>query len=344
MAEQKIKYPTDIDLLNSVRVFTEDLIDVFYEASPLKKLKEKPRTYRQNARKDYLNAALKRKKSSKEVRKAIKKQLGYVERNIFTINMLWNNLIENNIEIPWTKTTYKKWLVCQEICRQQRLMIELNIKQCDHRIVSIEQPHVRPILRGKANKKNEFGAKVGLSVVNGTNRIFKISWDAYNDGIDLIGQVEAFKIQYGRYPKLVLADKIYMTRANRNYLKEHNIQHRGQPLGRPKKDEQGQKVNPYTPFQLKQNNQRNHVEGQFGTAKDAYDLTKVKAKTVATSESWIANTFFILNIVRLLKIAQKAMLSMPELFCAFFKHLKNAFFYPLNTFFSCQNFTVLTAL
>jgi transposase, IS5 family len=320
VAEQKIKYPTDIDLLNNVRELTENLIDIFYEASPLK---VKPRTYRKIARKDYLNAALKRKKSHKEIRKAIKKQLSYVERNIHTINMLWDILIEKNLPIPFTKPTakalYKKWLVCQEIYRQQKEMIDRQVKYCQHRIVSIDQPHVRPIVRGKDAKNIEFGAKVALSVVNGTNRIFRISWDAYNDGIDLIGQVEAFKKQYNQYPKLVLADKIYMTKANRVYLKEYNIQHRGKPLGRPKKDKNGNKVDPFTQIQQKEANQRNHVEGQFGTAKDAYDLDKVKAKTAPTSESWIANVFFIMNIIKLLKVAQAA----TSVFdCSFLKTMK----------------------
>ena len=141
----------------------------------------------------------------------------------------------------------------------------------------------------------------------------------FRSGIDLIGQVEAFKKQYNQYPKLVLADKIYMTKANRAYLKEHNIQHRGKPLGRPKKDKNRNKVHPFTQIQQQEANQRNHVEGQFGTAKDAYDLNKVKAKTAPTSESWIANVFFIMNIIKLLKVAQTAMTAFAR---SFLKTLK----------------------
>ena len=36
-----------------------------------------------------------------------------------------------------------------------------------NRIVSIYQPHLRPIVRGKAKAKVEFGAKIGASIVNG---------------------------------------------------------------------------------------------------------------------------------------------------------------------------------
>jgi transposase, IS5 family len=330
-AEQKIKYPTDLDLLNKVRVLTEGYIDTFHEAFSSG---NKPRTYRNVARKDYLNAALKKKKSSKEVRKAIKKQLTYITRNIQNINKLWDILLLNNVGIPLSRVEFKKWLVCQEIYRQQQQMIVQNVRTCEHRIVSIDQPHVRAIPRGKAGKCIEFGAKVALSVVNGTNRIHKISWDAYNDGIDLIGQVEAFKKQYHRYPKLVLADKIYMTRANRDYLKTHNIEHRGEPLGRRKKDSNGNNKPHFNPVQIKEGNQRNHVEGQFGTAKDAYGLNRVRAKTQATSESWIANIFFVMNIVRLLKMASKALIK------NLWAHSENCFFYLFSTsgrIFNTQN-------
>lgn len=34
-------------------------------------------------------------------------------------------------------------------------------------IVSIHQPHVRPIVRGKTNAYVEFGAKIQMSIMNG---------------------------------------------------------------------------------------------------------------------------------------------------------------------------------
>ncbi len=37
----------------------------------------------------------------------------------------------------------------------------------EDRIVSISQPHVRPIIRGKAGAAVEFGAKLTISVVEG---------------------------------------------------------------------------------------------------------------------------------------------------------------------------------
>ncbi len=49
-----IKYPTDLDLLNSSRLWTEQIIDfLFEEYGPLKDQSRKPRTYRRKARKQY---------------------------------------------------------------------------------------------------------------------------------------------------------------------------------------------------------------------------------------------------------------------------------------------------
>ena len=50
---------------------------------------------------------------------------------------------------------------------QQKYMFDNNVRSCFKRIISIFQPHVRPIVRGKAGRKTEYGAKIGVSVVDG---------------------------------------------------------------------------------------------------------------------------------------------------------------------------------
>merc|ERR1711912_195 len=72
-----IKYPTDLGILNQARIETERIIDNLYK--PLRvKLRKKPRTSRKIARKEYLKVAKKRKVSYQERRKAIGKQLKYL--------------------------------------------------------------------------------------------------------------------------------------------------------------------------------------------------------------------------------------------------------------------------
>jgi IS5 family transposase len=78
-APQDIRFPTDLDLLNEAREQTVRIIDTLWEPCSGKK---KPVNYRMKARAAYLNLVRKKKKSAKEIRKAIRKQLGYVRRNI----------------------------------------------------------------------------------------------------------------------------------------------------------------------------------------------------------------------------------------------------------------------
>lgn len=66
-------------------------------------------------------------------------------------------------------------------------------KRCDDRIVSISQPHVRPIVRGKAKENTEFGAKISVSMKDGLAFVDNIGWDAFNEGKDLQLQVERYK-------------------------------------------------------------------------------------------------------------------------------------------------------
>jgi len=76
-------------------------------------------------------------------------------------------------------------------------MYDNKIHQYDDRIVNLYQPHVRPIVRGKEKSKVEFGAKLNLSLVEGFARIDNLNWYAFNEGIDLKDQVEAYKIIIG---------------------------------------------------------------------------------------------------------------------------------------------------
>ena len=76
------------------------------------------------------------------------------------------------------------------------------------RIVSISQPHIRPIVRGKAKAPTEFGAKLDLSIENGFARVEKLSFDPYNESDVLISAAEQYCKRNGSYPERILADKM----------------------------------------------------------------------------------------------------------------------------------------
>jgi hypothetical protein len=83
-APADITYPTDLKILNAAREKTESIIDIRHQENQ-NASKKKPRTYRRQARKDYLAVAKKRRPTQKAKRKAIKKQLQYIKRNLGSI-------------------------------------------------------------------------------------------------------------------------------------------------------------------------------------------------------------------------------------------------------------------
>jgi hypothetical protein len=74
------------------------------------------------------------------------------------------------------KRRYRDLLVISEVYRQQQMMYDQHSHRVDDRIVSISQPHVRPIKRGKAAIDTEFGAKLSMSLVNGYAFVFDRIW------------------------------------------------------------------------------------------------------------------------------------------------------------------------
>jgi hypothetical protein len=293
-APADIRYPTDLSLLNEAREATEAIIDVLYEQVRAV-VRPKPRTYRKQARREYLNVTKQRKVRHKTMRTAIRKQLGYVKRNLAHIDAL---VAVGASLSALNKHLYRKLLVIAELYRQQQAMYDQRQHRIDDRIVSLSQPHVRPIVRGKAGTPVEFGAKFSASCVNGHVFLDHLSWDNFNESIDLPAQIERFKQRFGHYPESVHADQIYRSRPNRTYCRERGIRLSGKPLGRPKAQNEAENRKQV----LADATLRNQIEGKFGVGKRRFSLGRVMAKLSPTAECTIAITFLVMNLERLLQL------------------------------------------
>ncbi len=283
-----ISFPTDLSTLNAGREKLEEMIDALWSISD--KEGDKPRTHRHKARKVYLNAARAKRLTRSKRRKAIRKQLGFVRRDLKTINKL--GMID--------KLSHKQYhllLVISEMYRQQQEMYDQKKHIVKDRIINIFQPHIRPIVRGKAGKQTEFGAKISASIVDGFTTLDRISFDSYNESEDIEAQVELYKNLYGKYPKRVLADQIYQTRKNRAYCKRMGIKLSGKPLGRPPKngftDEQKES------WRLDEC-ERVPIEGKFGQLKRRFSLDRIMAKLAVTTITVLRIAFIIANLERIL--------------------------------------------
>ena len=302
VVEQAIRYPTDLSLLNEAREFSEQIIDILYTHAT--SLVKKPRTYREKARQAFLAIVKQRRPGGKKLRRGIKQQLQYLRRNLGHIEQLLTYWPEGT-ELPLPHWLLYRYWVIQHLYEQQWEMYQTKTKRCDDRIVSISQPYVRPIVRGKQNKSVEFGAKLSVSLDgDGFARVDHLRWDAFHEGLDLKSQVEAYHERTGHYPEKVLADPLYGTRENRRYLKQKGIHFAGKPLGRPKTvtEENREEMKQLKAQRRADYLQRIPIEGKFGQGKNGYRLNYIRAKRADTSLAWINSIFLVMNLLILVRI------------------------------------------
>lgn len=283
-APSNIRYPQDVSLLNEARENAEKLLDVLHDAADGKK----PRNYRKRARKDYLKYTRNRKHSAQQTRAAIRKQLSYLKRDLESVDAklaLGKQLTDRQAERLDT---------LRKIYEQQKYMYHNKVHSVPDRIVSVSQPFIRPIVRGKAGKPVEFGAKLDVSVVDGWTRLEYCSFDAYNEAGNLQEIAERFYEREGHYPKRILADKIYRNRDNLTYCKQRQIRLSGPALGRPSKDSAADKRQAHI-----DECERVEVERCFSLAKRKCGMGLVTAKLQATAAHVIAMSIVVLNLRRL---------------------------------------------
>ena len=280
-----ITYPQDLNLLSKAREKAEGIIDQIHVGGN----GPKPRTYREVARREFLKVSKLRRKPEKVLRKGIRKQLNYLLRDIGHIA----NYVREGVRL--TPKQREAMNLITTVYEQQRIMYEKKNHQMERRIVSLSQPYVRPIVRGKVKANTEFGAKLHVSLEDGYGRIERLDFEAYNESEDLPKIVERYRERTGHYPKRLLADKIYRTRDNLAYCKEHGIRLSGPPLGRPRKDELRDRKSEYQDAC-----ERNAIEGLFGTGKRSYGLDVVMAKLQSTSVTVIMVAVMAMNLKRLI--------------------------------------------
>jgi hypothetical protein len=285
-APADIAFPQDLGLLNQAREKAEEIIDELHKTSSGKK----PRTYRKQARQNFLKVSKSKNRTMKVLRKALKKQLCYLNRDLLNIEKMINAGGKLTTKQTELLSTIKK------LYEQQKQMIDNKKHSVADRIVSISQPYVRPIPRGKAKAKTEFGAKVEVSIVNGFARIETLDFNAFNEGGNLIKVIEKYKGRYGFYPESVLVDKLYRNRENIKFCNENGIKITGPALGRPKKNTDVDKKQEY-----KDICDRNCIEGKFGEGKTAYGLDRISARLEATSKCVIGMIFLVMNLNKRLR-------------------------------------------
>lgn len=222
-APVNIRYPQDASLLNEARLKLEKIIDWFHKEYGL----PLPRTKRRVAHSEFLSITKRKRVSAKEMRAHLRRELGNIKRDLRFIN----NFITDGYDLP--NRDLEKIDLIQKLYDQQKDMWDNHTHRVPNRIVSLDMNFIRPIVRGKARQKTEFGPKFDVTIdEDGFGRIQHFSSDAYNENTVLIDALEDYYQRKGYYPERILVDQIYRTRANRAFCKEHHIRMSGPKLGR----------------------------------------------------------------------------------------------------------------
>lgn len=277
-----IKYPQDFQLLNEAREKLEVMIDFFHKTyAPW----QKPRTYRRLARKNYLAMAKAKKRPENKMRSTIRKELGYVKRDLGYLE----RYMREGYALP--SRFVNLYLTIMELYRQQKYMYDNRVHRVENRIVSLSQPYIRPIVRGKANTPVEFGAKYDVSIdEDGYARLEKVSFDAYNESTIFQEVIERYRERTGHYPERALVDQIYRTRENRKYCQEHGIRMSGPKLGRP--------IKGHRPDSLEKADNRDRIEVErfFSMEKRCFGAGLIMTKLGCTTLNSIALSVIVTNL------------------------------------------------
>lgn len=223
-----IRYPQDFSLLNEGRMKTDAMIDALYVQSGEAK---RPRTYRRVLHAAYLAMAKSKKRTSRAIRALVRKLLCALKRNLdFIDGYLARGFLLTDRQLASLEAIRQMYV-------QQKEMFNKKTHRVENRVVSLSQPYLRPIVRGKTKTPVEFGAKYDVSIdEKGHARMETVSFDPYNECTVFQDAVGRYFKRTGHYPKRALVDRIYGTKENREFCRTHGIRISLRGPGRPSAD------------------------------------------------------------------------------------------------------------
>ena len=257
--DAEVRYPTDSNLLEDGSRLIDRLLDKFCARHNLKK----PQIHRAEARQAFICLIKKKRKGKKLIDKTRLIQIRCLKADFLTfLDFLGRHT--SDLLSCFSRHDFKCLNAAFKMYEQQKMM---------------------------------FGAKVGASIVNGYTYVDHLSWDAYNESSDLVTQMELYKKRFGMLPQEVQADKLYLGKENRKYIKACHVDCYNHPLGRPPKEENDE----HAEDKRRAVGERNWIEATFGTSKRVYWANDIRAKLNDTADTWIGACFFAKNVMKFLR-------------------------------------------
>ena len=264
--ESHLRYPTDIKLMWECCEWLHKLL----QKTCREQGERLPRSKYNEVAKARLAYAKQRKPKKSATRRMQRRLLKLLDKLIGQ----WNCLCRLYAPVIHLSAEQdKRIMAIKEVHRQQT--DHFNKKEVKHRIVSIDRPYIRPIVRGKENKRVEVGAKVNNIQVDGISCIEHHSFEAFNEGTRLKQCVEYQESLTGVKVTRIGMDTIYANNENRKYCTERGITTNFVRKGPKPKDEQ---ADISTARRIIGNLRATVMEGSFGNQKQHFGVGRIAAR------------------------------------------------------------------
>lgn len=281
--ESYIKYPTDVKLLWDCIEWLHKQMKYWCKKLGIKRPRNKYSKHA-SAQKSY---AKRKRKTYKLRRRRVRLLLDLCNKILFQLEgiLVYGQSQQGAPACLLERRDWDRYMTIGKIYEQQRYIYENPKEPFGDRIVSLYKPYLHPIVRGKENKRVEFGAKVNSWQVDGLNFIEHLSFRAYHEGNRLKNGIAFHQKHFGKLRRIG-ADQIYATNANRSFCSKFNMDTNFKPKGRAPKD----------PAIRKQKSQMRALigkarstvlEGSYGNDKNHYGLRKIKARNEKTELVWL---------------------------------------------------------
>ena len=289
--ESHMRFPTDMKLLWESIEWLYRHICKHCKALDIRR----PRNKYTDVAESYLSYCKKRKRKASRTRMLKRRMIRLLEKLIIQRDEIHR---EYGASLRYTQDYQKRLSIIRRVLVQEKEMFEG--RKVSDRIVSMDRHYVRPIVRGKETKSVEFGAKVNNIQIDGISFIEHISFKAFNEGIRLKDCIRMQQKLMNVRVRCVAADSIYANNANRKFCTKYGISTSFVRKGRAAKDEPVRKV-----LRSELSRERaTRLEGSFGTQKQHYSLSRIKARNRKTEILWIffgiptANAIWMIDKIR----------------------------------------------
>ena len=255
----------------------------------------RPRNKHSDVARSCLSYSRKRKRKSSRTRMLERRMIRLLEKLLVQRDEIHGKY---GTSLRYTRDYQKRLSIIRKVLAQEKEMFEG--RKFSNRIVSIDRHYVRPIVRGKETKSVEFGAKVNNIQIDGISFIEHVSFKAFNEGIRLKDCIRMQQKLMNVRVRCVAADSIYANNANRKFCTKYGISTSFVRKGRSAKDEQMRRI-----LRSELSKERaTRLEGSFGTQKQHYSLSRIKARNRKTEILWIffgihtANAVLMIDKIR----------------------------------------------